>query len=163
MFTVSGVVVHEDGMPAASSFVTLSSTNDSVDSMLSFPITAAESNGHFSLKHVLPGSYTIQAQGVEDEQHKNVVMARQKIEVGQEDINNLHLVLGKGLTITGKITAAGSPLPKISDMILSLSSTDGLGQGGWAEIAKDGTLKVSGISPGTYKVQIGGLPEQYYL
>src|SRR5205807_7856048 len=142
------------GMPAVSSFVMLSSANDSVDSMLSFPITAAESNGHFSLKHVLPGNYTIQAQGVEDEQHKNVLVARQKIDVSQEDINNLRLVLGKGLTIIGKITTDGGPLPKGSEnMFLSLISRDGIGQEGYAEIEKNGTLKVSGISPGTYKVQ----------
>jgi len=162
MVMVSGVVSNEDGTPPAHAFVMLMAAGNPLSMLSSRSYAQAESDGHFSIRHVLPGTYTARAESFDKGEDKGVLMTQQKVEVGQQDVSNLHMVMGKGTTITGKLTVEGGTLPKPSDLNLVLSSEDGFNSS-WGEVQKDGNLKVTGVAPGTYKVGVSGLPEHYYI
>jgi len=166
MVTVSGIVAGEDGAAPAQAFVMLMETGNPMSFMSSHTMAHTDNDGHFTIKHVPPGSYTARAQSISFGEGKEAQSTQMKIEVGQQDINNLRLVLGKGIAITGKLTVEGGQLPKLSEAHVMLSgdeASDDADDSSWGEVQKDGSFKFTGVTPGTHKVQISGLPEQYYV
>lgn len=162
MVTVSGVVVQQDGTPPTSAFVNLTPSEGLITSaMFNRLYAGVEADGHFTIKHVLPGTYIASAtsQGLRE----GSLSARQRIEVGKEDVTNVRLVLARGLTITGKIVAEGGPLPKEPSAYLEMNPMDDLTENAMGDITKDWEVKINGLSPGSYKLAISGLPEQYFL
>jgi protocatechuate 3,4-dioxygenase beta subunit len=162
MVSVSGVVVQQDGTPPTSAFVNLTPSEAPITSaMLNRLYAGVESDGHFTIKHVLAGTYIASAtsQGLKE----GSLSARQRIEVGKEDVTNVRLVLTKGLTITGKIVAEGGALPKETAAYIEMDPIDDLAENAIGNITTDWELKINGLSPGTYKLAISGLPEQYFL
>lgn len=162
MVTVSGVVVHQDGTPPTSAFVNLTPAEAPITSaMFNRLYAGVESDGRFTIKHVLAGTYIASAtsQGLKEGE----LSARQRIEVEKEDVTNVRLVLTKGLTITGKVVAEGGPLPREPSAYVEMNPTDDLTENAMGEITKDWEVKINGVSPGTYKLAISGLPEQYFL
>lgn len=161
MFTISGVVANEDGSPAAEAFVMLMEAGNPLSFMNSHAFSRTDSDGHFSIRHVLPGSYVARVQTGGHGENNQMQSMQQKVEVAQQDVTNIRLALGKGATLTGKLVVEGGILPKISDTNIILSSEDG--DTAWGEVQKEGNVKVTGVAPGTYKVNVTGLPEQYYV
>jgi hypothetical protein len=168
MVTVSGTVVREDGKPAAATTVSLSN-GDLLSSMFSTPMAQTDASGHFSIKHVLAGSYTVNATsfGLENVPQKldisQILNARQKIEVGEQDVNNLRLVLGRGLTVSGKVSVDGGTPPKFPDLYASFVGKDDDTSGGNGSVDKDGNFLVTGLEATTYQVGFISLPEGHYL
>lgn len=161
MVSVSGLLLHESGKPASKSLVTLSN-EDSLTSIAS-PSSQTDENGHFSIDQVLPGKYTLTAMSMESKDVADGVTARQKIEIGQQDVKELRLVLTKGLTVTGTISAEGSSLAKLSSSYVVLVGKDDDFSPGNNSSEKDGSFKITGVQPMTYQVSILNLPEEYYL
>lgn len=159
MVAVSGIVTREDRTPVSGAIVRLSSADESLADIINMPFAQTDGDGHFTVRHVVSGSYTAEAgtSGGDGE----ALVARQKIEVGKENVGNVHLVLGKGLTIIGKVTAEGGSLPKSSLVWVTVQSK---GESGFAsDTVKDSEIKLTGLAPGTYHVALTGLPEQYFL
>ena len=162
LVSVSGIVVQQDGRPPTSAFVNLTPSEAPITStMFNRLYAGVEADGRFTIKHVLAGTYIASAtsQGLKE----GSLSARERIEVEKEDVTNVRLVLTKGLTITGKIVAEGGPLPKEAAAYLEINPIDDLAEYGIGDITKDWEVKINGLTPGTYKVAISGLPEQYFL
>lgn len=161
MVSVSGVLLHESGKPATKSFVTLSD-EDSLTAV-GAPSSQTDENGHFSINQVLPGKYTLAAMSMDREDMADGVSARQKIEVGQQDIKDLRLVLSKGLTVTGTISSEGNSPAKLSSSYVTLIGKDDASSLGSNGSEKDGSFKITGLEAMTYEVKVLGLPEGFYL
>lgn len=163
MVTVGGVVVKQDGAPPTSAFVSLVPLEGGLtEALFDRLVGQVESNGHFTIKHVLAGTYIAKVDSFEKEEGGSL-SARQRIEVGKEDVTNVHLVLTRGLSITGKVVSDGGPLPRQPAAYVQMESTDDLAGSATGEITKDWEVKLKGLSSGAYRLAIFGLPEQYFL
>ena len=70
---------------------------------------SADSQGEFSIKGVLPGSYIISASLREKDKYYNT---QQKIEVGLSKVDSVGLAMGSGAAIHGRlVTASGAKRP----------------------------------------------------
>jgi protocatechuate 3,4-dioxygenase beta subunit len=157
--TISGIVVGEDGKPAAAS-VGLQPTG--ADGMVySGNWGASKNDGGFKLEKVLTGSYVIQAYGGSSEKGgQQRLFARQQLEVAAEDVRNVRLVLRKGWTVPGTLVVEGGSLPDTRNIGVGLYSE---AAGAGTRVDKSGAFTLSGLVPGTYKVSFNGLPEGCYL
>lgn len=161
MVAVSGVLLHESGKPASKSLVTLSDENSLT--AIGSASSQTDENGHFSIKQVLPGTYTAAGISMEPEDVADGLSARQKIEVGQQDVKDLRLVLTGGQTVAGTISAEGASLAKLSSAYVAFVGKDDDFSRGSNGSEKDGSFKITGLQPMTYQVSMLNLPEEYYL
>jgi len=157
---VAGRVIGPDGSPAVRCYVHLSQAGISEwDSGLS---SGTDSKGEFSIKGVPPGSYFVSAGVREKDKFYNT---RQKVEVGDAKIDSIVLVLGTGATIHGRLAiASGAPAPSGRVRVHLDSIADEGDPGfGYAEINKDGSFELDGISDGTYALAAGGLEQGWFV
>jgi hypothetical protein len=128
--------------------------------------TNSDEQGNFRLKGVPPGSYTIVAQTRATEQNK-YYHARQKIEVGNENIDSIVITLGGGSTLRGRVTVAGPGAVTMDQIHVALRSID-QGEQWWGnrgEVKKDGTFEITSIKDGNYSVSVWvrGAEEDWYI
>jgi protocatechuate 3,4-dioxygenase beta subunit len=159
--TVSGIVVREDGKPGSASFVTIA--NSDPETSYSRLNSQTDENGHFSISHVMPGNYTLAAISFEHDDMTEGLNARQKLEVGQQDVKDLRVVLAKGLTVTGKFSMEGGAISKLSNSYVALVGKDDDFSRGSSGPDKDGNFKITSLEAMTYQLILLNLPEEYYL
>jgi protocatechuate 3,4-dioxygenase beta subunit len=159
MVEVAGRVLGPDGGPAIRTYVQLSQAGVS-DWGVGMG-ASTDSGGRFSIKGISPGSYVVSAGTQEQGKYYNT---RQKIEVGETNLDSLILAVGRGATIRGRMrTATGAPLPT-SRIMVHLESMEEEGPtGGFTEVNKDGSFELSGVADGSYSVMSGNLAEGWFL
>lgn len=152
--TVSGVVLNEDGTPSPEAIFEFKAVGSS--SLNSF--IHVEKDGHFTIKHVLPGSYIAEAESTTHLELTKVEKVRQIVEVEQQDVN-LRLLLKGGVTLSGTLRLEGGTVPELSKVRLYFHGAEG--DQGLGLVANDGRLEVPSLMPGTYRVSVSGLPDHY--
>ena len=107
-------------------------------------------DGSFTVAHVPPGSYSIIATNVDGPIQ---VCARQPIDIGTHDIEDLVLTVQPLIELRGTVKMEGEPEQATSARVL-LSPSDGLAITGApdATAKDDGTFVFAGIVPGRYRV-----------
>ncbi len=185
--TLTGEVFTKEGKPAAGSMVTAVAM-DSITSGagLSQRITNSDSDGHFRLEHLQPGTWqvtAIQTGGdIDGEQDLGQLMS--SLEIGQAEIINeetTHIVLGAPpadpVRLFGTVTLGGEPFtgaslslfPEGRELYKNLAM-DAVGADGQYEMILDGpggyvaNLQILGASPGQqstieYRLEIPGAAE----
>jgi len=158
MVEVSGKVVGIDGKPPVNAYVMLREFQSP-----DFFGHGAEvdKNGEFKLRGVPPGSYVLMAQQQSNSENGAGYQAQQKIELGEDNVDSITLVLGRGTKIFGHILTSGSMLPEA--LSLSLEPRDADLFGGWARVKKDGSFEILDVADGSFTLDIGGLGEGYYV
>lgn len=162
MLNVSGTVTREDGSPAPGTLISVVPVDSSVVLDFGNFTATTEENGQFTLRQIPAGTYILQARFLGDAP-QHMLSAHQRIEVQPEGNKNLHIVVGEGMSVSGKITVESGPPQKISDWYLRFRPTDEVAEGASGEIDKDGNFKAGGLEPGAYVVSISRLPEKYFL
>jgi uncharacterized surface anchored protein len=122
-----------------------------------------DDKGTFRLKNIPEGSYIIvvykRREGFVFEQ-----AARQKIEVGGENIDSLIIPLGGGITIQGRVSFNGSGSVAFDRVSVNLTSVEeDAPPGGHATVKKDGTFELTSVHDGNYSVFVWGLDEGKYI
>jgi protocatechuate 3,4-dioxygenase beta subunit len=155
---VSGYVAGADGKPATHAFVGMRVPD--VDDMSSDLSTMTDEKGEFIIKGVPPGNYII---GAQQRTEKGRNIARQKLEVGDANIENVMLSFSTGATINGRMIANGSGL--VFDRLhVYLSPPDeDAGLGGWAEVKADGTFEITNVADGSYILHAGAGQRGWYV
>jgi protocatechuate 3,4-dioxygenase beta subunit len=158
--TVSGYVIGSNGKPSPQTMVRLRSQN--LETIISSLRTmgSTDEHGHFAIKGVPQGSYFVSAT-VADHEGKTV-SAEQPLEVGSEDVS-LRLHLTGGIEISGKVIVTSRSKVDLGQLQIALSPSQGFEQFGFAEVKQDRTFTISNIHPGTYGLQLSGLPEGWYV
>jgi hypothetical protein len=132
--------------------------NDGIDRQ-----DTTDAKGNFRLKGVPPGSYVIVAYGNIGDNTMEVG-AREKVEVGGENINSLTLALGGGTSFQGRVTVVGPGSVTLDHIGVILSPIDeGEQVGGFGRVKKDGTFEIRSVKNGDYAIHVWGLEEGWYV
>jgi protocatechuate 3,4-dioxygenase beta subunit len=147
---ISGHVIGADGKPAVRTYVSLMAADEDYSgSQLG---EAVDTKGEFTIKGVPPGSYTIHAgQMIEGKRYTT----RQKIEVGEANIENVVLSFNSGVNIKGRITATASGIVLQRTHVWLRPLDDDAGNN-FAEVKSDGTFELNNIGDGNYILRAGG-------
>lgn len=118
-------------------------------------------DGTFEIPDVPPGSYVLNCQ-IWD--RGTSYFARQRVEVGNSNLDGVNLVVGPGATIRGLIHAEGKLDLKLNGLQVNLVPRD-LMQPGVppAAAGADGSFVLKQVPGGPYDVQVCCLPPEGYL
>lgn len=157
---VSGLVVGPDGKPATRAYVALSLPEIGTWSDQFSTIT--DEAGKFLIKRVPSGSYVLDAQQQDADKHQ---MARQKLEVGDQKIDSLVIIFGRGVTISGHFTtaSAGGLSYERLRIFLQPASEDESDPFGWGQTKKDGSFEIQDVADGDYALHVSGLEPGWYV
>jgi uncharacterized protein (DUF2141 family) len=164
MVSVSGRVLN-GRRPVQGAFVSLSSDSADIFSTMTHQ-AQTEPDGRFTITNVPPGHYTASATIVNsDEGQRQLTGGQANIDVGDTDVTGIDLLLVRGVKLSGRVVSENPGAVKLSDIYLAFTSIsrdqDSLAT---AEVNKEGVFTTStDLPPGTYRVQVGGLPDGWYL
>lgn len=148
------------------------------------PRSQVERDGRFELYGVTPGSYLLVAVSYSEEDYQPRA-SQMPLEVGGVDVDGVQLALQPGVEISGRLHKEGAP-PKpaataapsappqpplepsephdLSQLEVYLEPTEELPFGfAFGRVKEEGTFTLRSVSPGDYRVAVGGLPPDYYL
>jgi hypothetical protein len=127
-----------------------------------------DKDGNFDLAGVAPGSYTLTAQNMSNNGSREI--ARQLIQVGSADVNDVVLTMVSPGSLSGRIHIEGTPPAgtdpaNLARIRIRLSADGPVLSGGVpnAQPGDDGTFKLENVSPGKYYCNVGGAPDGAYL
>ena len=149
---VSGRVIAPDGKPA-NAMVQLDEVGVPDYSMGHSP-ASTDADGRFTIKGVAPGSYFLVVMQ-QDSEAVYSERARQKVEVGSDNIDSITVALRRGSNFHGQVTADGLPFDTAHIQYLNINLTpvgtdDMMGVG--AQVKKDGTFDLKDVPDGDYAV-----------
>jgi 5-hydroxyisourate hydrolase-like protein (transthyretin family) len=156
---ISGHVISPGGTPASDVSINLEEAQG--EDYSSERYASTDTKGNFSLKGIPPGSYVLFAyQRVQGEKPYS---ARQKLEVGNDNIDSVTLVLGGGMNFSGRLTIAGPGSVRRDRIFIRLIPVgEGTSWGNAGDVKKDGTFEIADVKEGSYAVSIRGPEEGWY-
>jgi hypothetical protein len=119
-------------------------------------------DGTFELHGVTPGAYTLMTQWWDEGKSFTI---RQSLDVGNENIENVGLLLTPGLDLRGLIHVDG-PVGglQLEKLQVELAPDDFLPVNRpSSNVKQDGTFTVESVSTATYTVAVSGLTENFYV
>jgi protocatechuate 3,4-dioxygenase beta subunit len=151
---VAGRIVASDGKTASGASVWISASDGTT--WIEQPSATTDAKGGFIVKGVAPGSYMINAQQQDQERR---LFARQKLEVGNENIDSVLLAFGQGTNISGRVLGAG---PGMSDRVqIQLVPVHEGEMAGWG--SADGSFQMLGVSDYDYALRVYGMEQGWYV
>ena len=168
-YHVRGRIAGFADQPAESATVSLA-PRGTIDADTQGRIGHTNADGSFDLSNVLPGSYTLWVSGITKQDagkrgSRPWLLARQDLDVGPDDVNDLVLSIIPPVTLHGTLTFDGST-PQISSRPRILLFPAGEGSfGSMRNVAagQDETFAIENLDPGRYLVRVQGVPTRFYL
>ena len=158
---IVGRVIAATG-PAANSYVRLEPADSGVSDFDRQDTT--DEKGNFRLRNVPEGTYYVLAYQREEGTRVYESRARQKIEVGGDNLDGITISLGGGITIQGRIKIDGSSSLAFDRLHLSLMPVDEDDPlSGHSEVKKDGSFEFKAIHDGGYALGVWGLEDNAYV
>lgn len=158
---VAGRVISPDG-PAKRAWVSLE-PSEGYEFGFGHQDTTNE-KGNFRLKGVPPGSYVIVAYQRSEGEDVYEAHARQKVEIGNENIESLTIVVGVGSTFQGRVLTAGGGAVTMDRIRVELIPTEEEGYlGGGGRVKKDGTFQITSVEDGDYGINVWGLEHDWFV
>jgi hypothetical protein len=116
--------------------------------------------GNFEIHGVPPGSYVVFA-NLSDGGH--TYSGRALVETGNANADGVTVAVGSGVTLRGRVRLSSGGELDFSHLGVSLQPVENYVGGVGVQVAADGTFVLENISDGTYRVNVGGFPEEFYL
>ena len=124
----------------------------------------SDDKGNFRFRNVPEGTYFILAYQRDSGTRVYESRARQKVEVGGDNIDALTVSLNTGATIQGRIKVDGASSILLDTANLQLVPTDeNGGMGAYTEFKKDGSFELKSVSDGSYAIRVFGLQNDGYV
>jgi hypothetical protein len=157
---VAGRVIGPDGAPASRAYVSLQQRG--VSDWTSGLGAGTDSKGEFSIKGVPQGSYFITAGVFEAGKTQQT---RQRLDVGESNIDSLRFYLGAGASIHGRVvTTSGAPLSTAHiEVVLIPANDESSTESGFTEVKKDGSFELEGIADGGYSANAFGMEPGWFV
>jgi hypothetical protein len=173
MLRVSGTVVTSQGKAPEFGMIRLVPKGDSMVGQM-MGLDAAMQNGSFSFNQVPPGSYTLTVRigdgpgrfrrGGDGPDETEFAML--PITVAGDDLANVRVVTGRGLTVAGVVTSEGGPLPTDQTLRVMVAPAEPDGMMMMvtrpAEVETSGRFQVEGVI-GEGRVNLMGLGRGWML
>jgi len=159
MVEISGKVIGFDGTPPGDADVMLVEAQPS-DFNFNHE-TSVNKNGQFKLTGVPAGSYVVIADQRSSADGSGY-RAQQKIEVGDDNVDSVTLVLGRGTKVSGHVNVSGSTI-KPETLFISLQPLDLDFSWTWANVKKDGSFEMLDVAEGTFTINLHGLKDDYFV
>ena len=119
--------------------------------------------GKFEIRGVTPGSYWLSASF---NQGNRAYSARQAVDVGSSNIENLTLSVGPGGHLTGVVHVDGETSASLTSIRVTLQPREFgilLGPTPNGTLKEDGSFDLDNVSPDRYNLFFPGLPEGFYV
>jgi hypothetical protein len=125
--------------------------------------TSVRSDGTFTFRQVLPGSYYLLAQ--QQEEDRGSASAKIEVDVREGDIQGVIVSLAPKVDITGRVTFDNNSSAKPSSVHVSLSpeDTQDFMRGAYAQTRDDGTFTLQAAPDERYRIAAYGAPPEMYL
>jgi hypothetical protein len=154
-FGVRGLVVDEAGQAATLAAATLTRVNSTESIRTSL---LAQNRNAFDFGAVLPGVYDLIGLNGAATADKGGYL---RITVGNENVENLHLVMLPVLELKGRIVQDSATVP--ASVRVQLRGTNGAVGIQINPAAADGSLSVARLLAGDYRLVLNGLPSNLYI
>jgi protocatechuate 3,4-dioxygenase beta subunit len=117
------------------------------------PAAVRNEDGTFEIRGIAPGAYTLVANRMGRDQGR--ATTSQQINVGNRDLDGVALTLSPPLDITGTVQTEGNASLNLGSMrvFLEPAATMPMFGGTAPATVANGNFKLSGISPGSYRVR----------
>ena len=188
---IEGIVVNPTAQPLQNIQVTLTDVNQSAPG-IGNNSTRANNEGQFRFSNVAPGQYRIVARAVLGERGRGGrgeiaakiagrsgreaapppparLWGSADITVDGRDYPNVAVSLQEGVTMSGRLTFQGSSLPPPTDLSRTRINLTPVNTGATREppafgrADASGRFTVTGIVPGRYRVDVGGVPQGWVV
>jgi protocatechuate 3,4-dioxygenase beta subunit len=164
VYRLRGRVLDPDGQPARQYSLQLVPAE-----LPSFGPRAEQVNrmpdGSFEVRNVVPGSYMLVVRTqTGDARRVNPVGHKELLQVGSQDIDNLVIRMNPVSAVTGRVKLS-SPMDGFDPGRIQISLTDPLlfFGGANANVQADGTFRLEGVAPGSYRLAIAVPFETVYV
>jgi protocatechuate 3,4-dioxygenase beta subunit len=165
-YHVRGKVVDANGQAARNAFVQILPAGGGFFPRLSAPL---QPDGSFDVGGVMSGSYALLSQRQEG---GTPVYARKSINVGDQDVDDVALVLTPGFDISGSVQVEGAPpvapkpdgsqpAPQPRRLQVTLQSAERIGPIPRALVEDDGTFVLHNVMGSVYQINTFSGPGQY--
>ena len=125
--------------------------------------TVDASRGRFEFRGVAPGPYLLVASQVHD---GRILSGRMILEIDSvAPQENLALTLSPAFEISGRVEVEGGSSSKLEKVTVRLESREGLAPGAQpaSKIGMDGSIRLSGITPGPWDLVFDSLSEDLWI
>jgi Carboxypeptidase regulatory-like domain len=156
---IYNMITHRTGRDI--SIMMLPRNNQVAGSIFNFEAPVLDKDGSFTLKDVLPGSYTLSAFWFDE---GKPYVAKQNIDVGNADVEGVSLTIAPGMTINGRVIWDGKPSLEGDELSISPSSTEqGVEFDSPARVSPNGAFTLKDISEDTYHLYVNGMSKDCYI
>lgn len=125
--------------------------------------TPLDRAGKFEIRGVTPGSYWLTANL---SQGNKTYSARQPVDVGSSNIDNVMLSIGSGAHVTGVVRIDGETSTSLTSIRVTLQSREPGGLMGRipnGNLKDDGSFDLENVPPDRYNLFFPGMPEGFYV
>ena len=118
----------------------------------------ADAQGAFEIRNVEPGGYTLLATAWID---GKTYSARQDVDVGEDNVDNLALTVEPGIEIKGRVETEGQATPDLNSVVVSLRDETGEFSAG-SRVSND-AFTFDSVALASYRIGVLLLPDGYWV
>jgi len=115
----------------------------------------------FELRGITPGAYILMAQCWDE---GKAYGARQSVDVGNNNVDNISLLLTAGMELKGTVRVEGPGGAALGNLQVALAPQEMMRVGmQGAKVGDDGSFSLSSVPAAVYTVSVNGMPETFYI
>ena len=164
-FTITGKVMRGDGKPATGARL-MSMRHPPEGFAMMFGGSGVDADGSFKLTNMLPGKYRLTTSTTRDGKQESGSVI---VEVGNEDLQNVFIVLGNGAEVSGKIVVEGQSTQPIEPRQIRVTLVPDAGPmmggffGGGPQETKDDLTFTQNVAEGSMRFNVNLPTGNFYL
>jgi len=164
-FTITGKVMRGDGKPATGARL-MSMRHPPEGFAMMFGGSGVDADGTFKLTNMLPGKYRLTTSTTRDGKQESGSVI---VEVGNEDLQNVFIVLGNGAEVSGKIVVEGQSAQPIEPRQIRVTLVPDAGPmmggffGGGPQETKDDLTFTQNVAEGSMRFNVNLPTGNFYL
>jgi len=164
-FTITGKVMRGDGKPATGARL-MSMRHPPEGFAMMFGGSGVDADGTFKLTNMLPGKYRLTTSTTRDGKQESGSVI---VEVGNEDLQNVFIVLGNGAEVSGKIVVEGQSTQPIEPRQIRVTLVPDAGPmmggffGGGPQETKDDLTFTQNVAEGSMRFNVNLPTGNFYL